>query len=581
VSADGAFGGKARSAAEPPSPEELADFDLNDWGNAMRLVRMVGGQIRKDGSIDLTHATLLYLRQRGWIGFNGRFWDLEHGESLARRRAAEVARALFAQMRVRADRIAKRIMERQAEPDPAKEGEAPAAGSGAKATKKKADQVERAAGELFAFAEACGNNGRMTALLKVAESYLEVDLDAFDQDPYALNCRNGTLKFSRQLQDCGKWKASVRWCDRHDPADRITRMCDVVYQPDAKAPAFDGLIRTAQPIEENLEAMHRVFGYAATGCAYEQTFVIFQGKGGDGKSTIVGAVRKTLGSYAQTCAVETFLDTGLKRGADASPDLARLAGDTRLISTGEPPRNSRLNTGAVKSFTGGAPITARELRQGIFEFTPIGKVILECNNKPNVPDTDDGIWRRLLPILFEIQIPKEKQDLELPAKLDAERPGILNWLIAGVLKWMEGGLLRPQSVKDALEDYRRSGNPFAEWWAECVVVDPDAKTPATAFFKSYKDYCDEQGHDKPMSQTTFGRALGDLQILVCGKDSSGKKLRRGARLRTAGELIAPAQGESAGGPKGSDDGYGPPTNAYGQSDSDCPFDPDAGDWTGE
>lgn len=41
MSGDGSF-----EYAGAPTPEELAAFDLNDFGNAMRLIRLAGGRIK-------------------------------------------------------------------------------------------------------------------------------------------------------------------------------------------------------------------------------------------------------------------------------------------------------------------------------------------------------------------------------------------------------------------------------------------------------------------------------------------------------------------------------------------------------
>jgi putative DNA primase/helicase len=85
------FGGMAGPAASAPGPEELAGYPFNDFGNARRLQRLVGATIEADGSLDLAACTLLYLREVGWIAFNGRFWDRKAGENLARRIAHQVA----------------------------------------------------------------------------------------------------------------------------------------------------------------------------------------------------------------------------------------------------------------------------------------------------------------------------------------------------------------------------------------------------------------------------------------------------------------------------------------------------------
>lgn len=510
MSADGEF---AFPAA--PSPAELAKFPLNDLGNALRLIRLVGGVIEDDGSIDTRNCQLLFLRDRGWIAFNGQFWDLRGGEQLARRFAHKVAGGLVAQ------------------------GEH--TGAPAKAW---ADFVART-----------GNAGSSSAMLAQAAPYLEAELSDFDADPLALNVANGVLSF-KPLRG-GAYKAQFR--ANHYPADRMTRICGAPWDPSAARPHFDALVGFCQPKPENARYLQTVLGYGATGSTKEQIFLILQGRGGDGKSTLVGAVREALGSYAVTAAIETFLDSGVKRGGDASPDIARLAGDSRLICTGENPRGSKLATAMIKAFTGGAPMTARDLRQGIFEFSPKGKVVLECNGRPVISDSDDGIWRRLSILLFRHQVERERIDRDLPEKLRGELAGVLAWLIEGALIWLAEGIVEPADVAEARSDYRTSSNPFGEWFASFVIREDGAVTSAADFYNSYKRFCEDEGH-KEMGQTAFGRAMGEMQLT--GKRlTGGRKARVGARLRETvveDPFSAPAfemrpgqfSRSSAGGPSG-------------------------------
>jgi len=480
-----------------PSPEELSAFDLNDYGNAMRLIRLAGGRFDPEtGEIDLMSSTVLYLRHRGWIAFNGKNWDREHGEALAVRLANRVAQGLHAQM---ACRIA-----------------------------KQPEMTPRAMAALYDFALQSGNSGKISAMLKVAQFYLDVGIDDFDRNPRSLNVQNGTIRF--RLDAHGS--PFVDFSPVHDPADRITRICEANWNPKAPCPLFDGVVAFAQPKADMRHYMHMVLGYCATGSTSEQKFFIFQGKGGDGKSTIVGAVREALGSYATVAAIETFLDAGVRRGSEASPDIAALAGDTRLISAGEPPSGSKLAAGAIKQYTGGGKIKARELREGLFEFNPIGKPLIECNRRPTINDTDDGIWRRLKIILFRQQVPSAMVDGQLPEKLKKEADGILRWLVEGVLAWMTEGLKNdPADVRDAVDDYRRGSNPFAQWMTDRLVLDPDAVTGASELYRDYTQWMEDEGHDRPMTQKAFGGALGDLQIIMAGKGRDGKKRRRGARLK--------------------------------------------------
>lgn len=493
-----------------PTPDELARFDRNDFGNAMRLIRLVGGAVDDRGDVGLEAAELLYLREIGWIGWNGRHWDLKQGPRLAERTAHRVAQGLGQQVSIWI-----------AEGCPAKEAQG--------------------------FARSSGNAGAVAAMLRVAESYLQVELEDFDADPLALTVLNGTLRFRRAPGD----GLDVEFRP-HDPRDRITRMARVTYDRDARCPTWEASIAHWQPDPAMAAYLQRLAGYGLTGHTHEQLFVIHQGKGRDGKSTFMNALRELAGDYGDVADVRSFLDAGMRGGGEASPDLARLAGDLRLLSVAEPPRGARLNEAMIKSFTGGAPIVARRLRQDLFSFTPRPKVFMEANSRPVIRGDDEGIWRRVRLVLWEHQLAREEVDPTLPAKLRAEASGILNWVIQGIGDWLSEGLAEPERVAAAMDDYRKGSSPFGEWFLDCVEVADGVKTPAAFFYSSYKDWCEAAGIEKPMSQRAFGDALADRQIIRCGKDPAGRVLRMGARIRPASSALDGTP--SAGGQMGGDDG---------------------------
>ena len=491
--------------AASPAPEDLAGFDLNDYGNAMRLILLAGGLVHPDGVVDLSPATLLYVRDNGWIGWNGRHWDLKMGQRLAERLAHQVGQSL--------------------------------AGPQSKAIIDKGIPAK----EVIAFARAAGNASSVSAMLRVAETYLQVNLDDFDHNPLALTVRNGTLRFSREPGD--GLAVTFR---AHDPRDRITRMAAVDYDKEAAAPLWEKTLAFWQPDEAMRGYLQRTAGYAFTGCTHEQVFVIHQGRGRDGKSTFMNMLREIAGDFGEVADVRTFLDAGPRGGADASPDLARLAGDCRFLSVAEPSRGAKLNEAMIKSFTGGAPIVARRLRQDIFSFTPRPKVFMEANSRPVIRGDDEGIWRRIRLVMWEHQLAPHQVDNDLPRKLRQEASGILNWVIQGVGDWLSFGLAEPSRVAEAMDDYRKGSSPFGEWFTDRVELDDKARVPASLLFGDYKDWCDAQGIEKPMSQRAFGDALADRQIIRCGRGTGGVILRQGARL------ISRWDDGSAGGRQGSE-----------------------------
>jgi putative DNA primase/helicase len=500
--------------SDAPTAEELAKFDLNDFGNSRRFIRLIGGVIDGDGDVVTTRCTLLHQLGQGWVGYNGQFWDRKLGDQLARKMGHRVAtkmRGLWADLK------------------PAHSG----------ATEK----------ELFKYLDGLGNRSTQSAMLALAEPYLTVEIDAFDRHPMAMNCRNGTVWLRQAPAAEGvKFEAELR---SHDPGDRLTRFIDVDYDPKAEAPLFRKTVETSISDETMRAFFHRAQGYSATAAIHEQAIFLCQGLGRDGKSTILDAIRETLGTYGAVGSVATFLDTGLQGGGQAAPDIVKLAGDARMVVLSEPPRGAKWNEGLLKAWTSGSPITARELREKPFDFRPTGKLWVECNAFPVARGDDDGIWRRMFPILFPNQVAPDKVDRLLPKKLEPERAGILNWLIEGIAAWLESGLAPPEGVTKVRDDYRKQSSPFGDWLNERCVWGKAAegvRTMSSELFNDYKTWAEAQGIDKPMSIRAFGDALQQRQILLAGKNRLGQKLRAPIRVKTTSELEADLAVASAGGP---------------------------------
>jgi putative DNA primase/helicase len=165
---------------------------------------------------------------------------------------------------------------------------------------------------------------------------------------------------------------------------------------------------------------------------------------------------------------------------------------------------------------------------------------MEVNSRPRISGDDDGIWGRIVIILFPRQFRRKPGwQKKQKAMLLANQSGVLRWIVEGALGYLHEGLTPPAEVAAAIEEYRRSANPFSEWMAERVdLTDPNVLTLATELFNDYKDWCAREsvGDREIMSSTAFGRAMGDRQILRGPKNRAGLIQRRGARLRHKDEL---------------------------------------------
>jgi putative DNA primase/helicase len=213
--------------------------------------------------------------------------------------------------------------------------------------------------------------------------------------------------------------------------------------------------------------MQRVLGYTLTGDTREHAFFVFYGAGANGKSTLLNTGRTILGDYAKDTPSQTLL---VQRYEGIPNDLARLHG-ARLVTAIETDAGKQLAESRIKQITGGDTVTARFLYGECFEYLPQFKLFMATNHRPRIQGTDEGIWRRVHLIPFEVAIPKHEQDPALGEKLRAEAPGILRWMVEGSMAWQQNGLAMPSKVRQATAGYRAEEDLLARFLDEECSLD--------------------------------------------------------------------------------------------------------------
>ncbi|GAB4368110.1 MAG: phage/plasmid primase, P4 family [Kiloniellaceae bacterium] len=453
----------------------------NDLGNARRLMLRYGQD-------------LIYIEDVGWYCWSGKHWDGAAGDLEAQRLAHRVSAAMKDE--------AKALREHGAFDDETRKA------------------FEDRIGKHYAWSVASGNSGKVHAMLREAVPYLARKLGDMDPDPFVFNTQNGTLHLKRERYreedpDCPDPDA-VRYIEGvrasvtlrgHERDDRCSKISPVPYRAAATAPVFRAFLERVLPDPAVRGFLQRYFGYALTADTSEQCLVLLHGIGANGKSTLVEIVSWLLGDYALTLPFASLLHDDKRRGSEATPDIARLPG-ARLVSASEPEIGQRFSESLLKSLTGGETITARHLNRDFFEFSPTFKLVLSFNHKPNVRGQDEGIWRRLFMVPFDVTIPLAERDRDLLAKLREEGSGILNWLIEGARLWMEEGLAVPEKVRAATEAYRSESDPVGQFMASATRYLPGSTVQASRLYKAYTHWCHESAVT-PLSQTAFGKTLGD------------------------------------------------------------------------
>lgn len=315
--------------------------------------------------------------------------------------------------------------------------------------------------------------------------------DEFDQDDMLLNVANGYLDLpSRTLYDHDISKlfslqSYTDYTEKMQPTIWLEFLNDI----------FDG-------DQAVIHYLQKALGYSLTGSTREQVMFILHGKGRNGKSIFVETVAEILGNYAMTMQASSLM---VKKNDSVNTDIARLNG-ARFVSSSEPNEGFRFDEGLVKQLTGGDKVTARFLYGSEFEFTPKFKIWVSTNHKPMITGTDDGIWRRLVLIPFDVQIPDEKVDKNLKYKLLREAPAILDWMVQGAYMWMKEGLQTPEKISDASMKYRNEMDVLEHFVEDNCYRNENSRSSANEVFDLYKKWADDTGEYK-MNKNNFGKKM--------------------------------------------------------------------------
>jgi putative DNA primase/helicase len=352
--------------------------------------------------------------------------------------------------------------------------------------------------------------------IEMAQPHATQSIAKFDRDPWLFNLKNGTLDLRTE---------SLR---PHASADHLTRLAGTSYDSDAECPRFKRFVSEIFDRDRQLIGfLQRFTGYTLTGSNREQCFLFCQGRGQNGKSSLIGILQELLGDYARTTPTQTLLAKFFT--STISNDLARLAG-ARMVSAIESNPNTQLDEALIKQMTGGDRITARFLYAENFEYTPEFKLWFVANHPPRLRSTDDALWRRIHVLPFEVAIPKEQVDGNLLVELRTELPGILNWAVRGCRRWQRDGLQVPERVLAATKLYRKEVDHARKFRQECVESDDNAVTPSKILYDRYERWCSKNG-ERQVSKVALAKRLSEAGFVHTRLPGSGARAWRGVKLR--------------------------------------------------
>jgi P4 family phage/plasmid primase-like protien len=387
------------------------------------------------------------------------------------------------------------------------------------------------------FVSSSSNEARINAMLRMSRTNKGMTRPAeqFNQNRSQLVCANGTLVLPMEFSG--------------EPVKRIpsvqehynTISTGTEYRSDARMPEWEKFLDRFQPDPEIRNWLQKLAGYSLLGSNPRRLMVACIGDTSTGKTTFAEAVAASLGEYAGSANMTIFRDN---QDDKARPDLLRVL-PMRFVYAEEASRSWHLHPDQIKRITGGAPMTARGMRSNLYvDMVPAFTPWLVTNHAPTIEGADAALWRRLVVVPFDVQIPKTEEDARFRDRLASPegRASILAWLAEGYRAY----LADPDSLQEipvgaapANAKFRAEVSDLATFLNEVCEVGErdDVVYRVTPFdlYQAYQSWCSSSGVQQRdvMSLTKFGREInGEHPKKGYKEDGKPRWYRQGIRLKS-------------------------------------------------
>lgn len=419
---------QAESILKANCHDNIMEFDTSDGGNADAFVELYGNEF-------------LYVKEIGWLHWNGKYWELDDGA---------VMLAMRTSFDTRHDKFNR-------------------CGEDAKANATKR------------------NTHKLNASIEQAQSILVAHIDDFDKNPDELNVDNGVLNLKT-------WKVTP-----HESTQLFTYCIDVPFDEQADMSAVVDFMETILTEEgkavnqELVDFTQTALGYSITGHTREEKLFYLYGKlGRNGKGSITEAMMELLPyPIAQEVDFNTFIS---KRDGDSQNfDLADQKA-SRIIFASESNKYQMLNPATIKKLTGGNYIRAAHKYKEFFTYRPQYAPWLSSNHKVNGDPDDNVLWNRVLVIEFpNSYLDREDKLLKERLKSPEVQNGLLRWLAIGARRWYQDGLEVPKQVKLATKKQQEELDTFTNWFDEALERVEGYFTTFAELYQNYKMWCEVNG----------------------------------------------------------------------------------------
>ena len=203
----------------------------------------------------------------------------------------------------------------------------------------------------------------------------------------------------------------------------------------------------------------------------------------------------------------------------------------RLAGSADASHMSIKELKTFKKLTGGDSIRAEFKGQKAFDFTYNGLLWLCMNSLPKFGG-DNGPWvyERIMVVVCDNVIPKDKQDKTLLEKMYAEREGIIRKAVKALQQVIKNGYRfdEPPGVTAMRENYKNENSSVFIFFVDCMTHRPEGRICDSCttgkVFKVYRSWCKNNNCGFAENERDFRK---QLSLLLGGEFSDVTVKRNG------------------------------------------------------
>lgn len=256
------------------------------------------------------------------------------------------------------------------------------------------------------------------------------------------------------------------------------------------------LNQTFEGDKERVGFVQEWMGYLLLPDTSHQKMLIMLGEGRNGKSVLLEVIADMLGprNVSNVPLDQLASRFGLGPTENKLVNICADVGNTR-----------RIDEGALKQFVGGDMMQLEQKFRDPRSFRPTARVMASANNLPAFNDSSSGLWRRMLVLPFDRQVPESEVDRQLTRKLVSERDQVLLFALLGLLRLQTNGdFTRSGKMVAAATAYKRQSNPAHDFLTSAYQEDPASILMKDAIYQEYAEWSAKQGRPDKLNQAQFG-----------------------------------------------------------------------------